>query len=120
NSSVTSSRQKYSAELAVLLESRRRRRRSRLRRRRGRAALVVAALAVCISLGLVVAGFTTAEAVLGSCSLSSLKPIPIGQTSFLYAADGSVLGSIPAERHRQPVGLRHVSFWMKEATVAIE
>jgi membrane peptidoglycan carboxypeptidase len=116
---VSPSRQQRLAELAVLLEGRRRRR-SRLRRRRHRAALVVVALAICIPLGLVVAGFTTAEAVLASCSLGSLKPIEIGQTSFLYAADGSLLGSIPAERHRQPVALRQVSFWMKEATVAIE
>ncbi len=66
------------------------------------------------------AGFATAEAFLGSCSLSSLKPIPIGQTSFLYAADGSVLGSIPAQHHRQPVRLRAVSHWMQSATVAVE
>ncbi len=66
------------------------------------------------------AGFTTAEAFLGSCSLSSLKPIDIGQTSFLYAADGSLLGSIPAQRHRQPVRLRAVSHWMQSATVAVE
>jgi penicillin-binding protein 1A len=82
--------------------------------------LVVAALAICLPLGLVVAGFTTAEAFLGSCSLSSLKPIDIGQTSFLYAADGSLLGSIPAQRHRQPVHLRAVSHWMQSATVAVE
>jgi penicillin-binding protein 1A len=116
---VSPSRKQRLAELAVLLDGRRRRR-SRLRRRRRRVALALAALAIAIPLGLVVAGFTTAEAFLGSCSLGSLKPIEIGQTSFLYAADGSVLGSIPAERHRQPVALRHVSFWMREATVAIE
>jgi penicillin-binding protein 1A len=82
--------------------------------------LLVVALAICVPLGLAAAGFTTAEAVLASCSLSSLKPIDIGQTSFVYAADGSVLGSIPAQRHRQPVPLRAVSHWMKSATVAVE
>jgi penicillin-binding protein 1A len=80
----------------------------------------VAALAICIPLGVVVAGFTTAEAFLASCTLSTLKPIEIGQTSFLYAADGSLLGSIPAQRHRQPVPLRAVSHWMQSATVAVE
>ena len=78
------------------------------------------AFAIAVPLGLVVAGFTTAEAFLGSCSLGSLKPIEIGQTSFLYAADGSLLGSIPAQRHRQPVRLRAVSHWMQSATVAVE
>jgi membrane peptidoglycan carboxypeptidase len=116
---VSPSRQQRASELAALLDGRRRRR-SRSRRRRGRAALVVAVLAICIPLGLVAAGFTTAEAFLASCSLSSLKPIDIGQTSFLYAADGSVLGSIPAQRHRQPVRLRAVSHWMQSATVAVE
>ena len=44
----------------------------------------------------------------------------IGQNSFVYAADGSLLGSIPAERNRQPVEYSKVSPWMKKATVAIE
>ncbi len=82
--------------------------------------MVVAAIAVAVPVGVVAAGFGTAEAFLSSCSLSTLKAIPIGQTSFLYAADGSLLGSIPAERHRQPVPLRAVSHWMKAATVAVE
>jgi penicillin-binding protein 1A len=117
---VSPSRQRRLAELAVLLDGRRRRRRSRIRRRRRRVALVVAAFAIAVPLGLAVAGFTSAEAFLGSCSLASLKPIEIGQTSFLYAADGSLLGSIPAQRHRQPVPLGAVSHWMKDATVAVE
>ena len=82
--------------------------------------LAVVVLAICIPAGLVAAGFTTAEAFLNSCTLGSLKPIHIGQTSFLYAADGSLLGSIPAVRHRQPVRLHDVSHWMQQATVAVE
>ena len=35
------------------------------------------------------------------CDLADLKPVTIGQNSFVYAADGSLLGAIPAERNRQ-------------------
>ena len=44
----------------------------------------------------------------------------IGQNSFVYAADGSLLGSIPAEKNRQPVTLPRISKWMRLATIAIE
>ncbi|HST25302.1 MAG TPA: PBP1A family penicillin-binding protein [Gaiellaceae bacterium] len=115
---MSPSQRRTQAELMLLLNGRRRRRLTRRKRRR--AALVVAVLVIGIPAGLAVAGFTTAEAFLSSCNLNQLKPIDIGQTSFLYAADGSLLGSIPAERHRQPVRLGAVSYWMKEATVAVE
>jgi penicillin-binding protein 1A len=46
--------------------------------------------------------------------------VRIGQNSFVYAADGSLLGAIPSERNRQPVPLRRVSPWLVKATVAIE
>ena len=36
---------------------------------------------------------------------TSLRPVGIGQNTFVYAADGTSLGSIPAERNRQPVPL---------------
>ena len=82
--------------------------------------MVIAALALGIPAILAAVGFTAAEAFQASCSLDSLKPIAIGQNSFIYAADGSLLGSIPAERHRQPVSLARVSPWMGKATVATE
>ena len=50
-----------------------------------------------------------AQAFINSCSLASLKPVSIGENSFVYAADGSVLGSIPAEQNRQPVALDQMS-----------
>jgi penicillin-binding protein 1A len=102
------------------------RRRRRNRRRRDRAqsrrfvlvsilAIVLAGLAV-----LVAAAFTGAQAFVNSCSLASLKPVSIGENSFVYAADGSVLGAIPAEQNRQPVALDQMSPLLLEATVAIE
>ena len=55
-----------------------------------------------------------------ACDLGDLKPVTIGQNTFVYAADGSLLGSIPAERNRQPVRLSRMSRWLPKATVAIE
>src|SRR5262249_57080788 len=65
-------------------------------------------------------GCTAAAALSSSCSLSSLKRVGMGQNSFVYAADGSFLGSIPAERNRQPVPLRRISPWLRKGAVAIE
>ena len=54
------------------------------------------------------------------CDLSALKPVKIGENTFVYAADGSLLGAIPAERNREVVPLRSMSPWLTRATVAIE
>ena len=54
---------------------------------------------------LAVSSFTGAAVFMSSCDLDSLKPVEVGENSFVYAADGSLLGSIPAERNRQPVAL---------------
>jgi penicillin-binding protein 1A len=98
--------------------SRRQRRRSRARHRRK--AAVVAAIVVVV-LGLIAAaGITGAATVAPRCDLNRLRPVEIGQNSFVYAADGSLLGSIPAEKNRQPVKLHRISKWMRLATVAIE
>jgi penicillin-binding protein 1A len=100
------------------LRSRRQRRRARARHRR-RFALAAAALVV--ALGLVAAGGITGAAALGPrCDLDRLRPVEIGQNSFVYAADGSLLGSIPAEKNRQPIALNRISKWMRLATIAIE
>jgi penicillin-binding protein 1A len=55
-----------------------------------------------------------------SCDLNSLRPVAVGENSFVYAADGSVLGAIPAERNRTPVSRQHMARWLPSATVAIE
>ena len=98
---------------------RRRRERARARRRRVTVLLavgLVGSLGVLLALG----GFGGAAALSSECNLSSLRPVAIGQNSFVYAADGSLLGSIPAERNRQPVRLASISPWVAKATVAIE
>ena len=68
-----------------------------------------------------VAAAIAGTAVYGSsCDLSKLQPVAVGENSFIYAADGSVLGAIPAERNRTPVSTRNINPWMAKATVAIE
>jgi penicillin-binding protein 1A len=72
---------------------------------------------------LVAAGIAGASAVMTfapRCDLSALHPVKIGQNTFVYAADGSLLGAIPAERNRQVVPLAQMSRWLPLATVAIE
>jgi len=101
-------------------------RRQRQRRLRERAATkrlaVFGAIGFLLTvLGVVVAAaFTGVSAFASSCSLSALDEVPIEQNSFVYAADGSLLGSIPAERNRQPLGLAEMSDWLEKGTVAIE
>jgi penicillin-binding protein 1A len=106
------------------LMTQRRRRRQRRQRERTAARRFILMAALVVVLGglaaLAAAAFTAASAFKSSCDLSSLKPVAIGQNSFVYAADGSLLGAIPAERNRQPVTLQQVSPWMTKATIAIE
>jgi penicillin-binding protein 1A len=98
----------------------RRKRRERTRRQRKRFGHLVAGGGLITLLVLVVTGFTGAAVWMSSCNLDDLKPVNNGQNSFVYAADGSLLGSIPAEKNRQPVDLSDMSRWVPEATVAIE
>jgi penicillin-binding protein 1A len=112
-------------ELARRLEDDSYRRRSRRQRRRNRArqrkriAIVVGLIVLALG-GVAAAGITGAATVAPRCDLDNLRPVEIGQNSFVYAADGSLLGSIPAEKNRQPVPLQQVSKWMRLGTIAIE
>jgi penicillin-binding protein 1A len=90
----------------------------RKRRRRGAVVAVTAIMALAAVAG--VAGTAGVVAYGSSCDLSSLRSVRIGQNTFLYAADGSLLGSIPAERNRQPVKADQMSLWVRKATIAVE
>src|SRR5438105_4021855 len=104
----------------LVIAVRRRRRRERTKARHRRFARLVL-LGLIIGLGLlVVSGFTGAAVWMSSCDLKSLRPVQVGENSFIYAADGSLLGSIPAEKNRQPVTMAQISPWVPKATVAIE
>jgi penicillin-binding protein 1A len=104
-----------------LLGARRRRKRRHDRiRRRKRAAILLGvfgggAIAIFLTVGL-----GAGAALTSGCDLNSLRPVEIGQNSFVFAADGSLLGTIPAEKNRQPVALSQMSPWLPKATVAIE
>ena len=43
------------------------------------------------------------------CDLNALRPVAVGQNSFVYAANGTELGVIPAERNRTPVTRGEIS-----------
>jgi penicillin-binding protein 1A len=90
----------------------------RKRRRRGAVVAVVAILALATAAA--VGGTAAVLAYGSSCDLGSLRDIDIGANSFVYAADGSLLGSIPAERNREPVTAADMALFIRKATIAIE
>ena len=98
----------------------RRRKRLSRKRRRKRAGLASVLAVLAVLAVLVCVGLGSAYTFSSSCNLSSLQPVAIGQNSFVYAADNSLLGAIPAERNREPVSLSAVSPWVAKSTVAIE
>jgi penicillin-binding protein 1A len=79
---------------------------------------VVAILALGAMAG--VAGTAAVLAYGSSCDLDSLRSVDIGANTFVFAADGSLLGSIPAERNREPVTAEGMALWIRKATIAIE
>src|SRR5438552_865193 len=88
-------------DLPDLMRGRRRRARRRQQgSRRRRLTLLGVLLGVVFATVLLTVGFGGAIAYKAGCSLSSLRPINIGENSFIYAADGSRLGAIPSERNR--------------------
>ncbi len=102
------------------LTTRRKRRRSRARARHKRVVRLMFLVLVGGLLLLVASSFTGAAVWMSRCDLNDLKPIGTEQNSFVYAADGSLLGSIPAEKNRQPVARNQISNWVPKAIVAIE
>jgi penicillin-binding protein 1A len=98
---------------------RKRKRSSRIARRR-RAGAAVGTLVIVVAIIFVTVGAGAGTALSASCDLNTLRPVEIGANSFVYAYDGSLLGSIPAERNREPVTSAQMSKWLPRATVAIE
>ena len=118
------SRRRRSARGSDALELRllrRRRQRKKERKHRGRkVALLLALLVLLAVLAGGAASLGGATEINKRCDLDKLRPVAIGQNTFVYAADGSFLGTIPAEKNRTPVELRTVSPWMRKAILAIE
>ena len=97
---------------------RRRKRRERDRRRRGRRTVLLAVFVAVPAVVLAVAAVGGTVAFGSSCNLNALRPVAVGENSFVYASDGSLLGAIPAERNRTPVSSGAISPWLGKATVA--
>jgi penicillin-binding protein 1A len=107
-------------EEAVFGHRRRRKRRQERIRRRKRVAIVLGVLGGVVVAIFLSVGLGAGAALTSGCDLNSLRPVEIGQNSFVFAANGSLLGTIPAEKNRQPVALSEMSPWLPKATVAIE
>ena len=109
-------------QLPELPEFERRRRRTRRtkRRRKQKYVLLLIAALVAVLIVLPVGGAGGAAVMCANVDLDELRPVEIGENSFIYAADNTLLGSIPAEKNRQPVPLDKISEWMPRATIAIE
>jgi penicillin-binding protein 1A len=57
---------------------------------------------------------------IAACDPASAHPRPLGSDTFVYAANGTMLGAVPTGRNREPVPLERMSPWLPKATVAIE
>ncbi|HVA31308.1 MAG TPA: transglycosylase domain-containing protein [Gaiellaceae bacterium] len=108
------------ADLAAVVAARR----ARLNRRRRspRRPLVTVAVALAVVGVAALAGGAVAgrALLLDSCSLATLRPIALGENSFLYASDGALLGVVPSKMNREPLPLARMSPWLPAATIAIE
>jgi penicillin-binding protein 1A len=107
-------------DLERLLAARHARLRRRHRKRRSVLLVVTLLLAALIALALATVAFTGSRILLSTCSLSDLRPLSLGENSFLYTDNMRLLGVVPSATNRQPLPLSQISHWLPEATVAIE
>src|SRR3954470_16908796 len=100
--------------------------RQRKTRKRGRGgvrskallALVVVALFAAIGV-LSVAGYVIAVAA-SAPDLNELQPIDKGESSVIFAADGSRLGYVQSDEIRTPVTWKDMPEYLRDAAIAIE
>jgi penicillin-binding protein 1A len=97
-----------------------RQRRARTRGKRKRRTTLIFVILLVIVLAVIASSVGAVARFRSDCNLNDLKAVQIGENSFVYAANGSLLGAIPAEHNRTPVALWRVSPWMSKATVSIE
>ena len=64
--------------------------------------------------------FTGQQILLSQCSLKDLRPLALGENSFLYTDNGQLLGVVPSATNRQPLPLYKIAPSLPQATVAIE
>src|SRR5919206_2444314 len=102
----------------------RRERQRRRRRNKGGPTKVLFGLLGLLFTGAVIAGIVAVAWVINVAnsapSLDTKKPIELGATSRIYAADGTRLGFINASIIRTPVNSSQIPEVVRQATVAIE
>src|SRR5207237_6845270 len=64
--------------------------------------------------------FTGQQILLSQCDLSDLRPLALGENSFLYTDNMQLLGVVPSATNRQPLPLSRIAPSLPAATVAIE
>jgi penicillin-binding protein 1A len=96
--------------------------RLRRRNRKRRSIVLVGALllASIVALLLATVAFTGQQILLSQCDLSDLRPLALGENSFLYTDNMQLLGVVPSATNRQPLPLSRIAPSLPEATVAIE
>ena len=99
---------------------RKHKRRRRNGGRRSKILLALAVLGITVAVALLsVAGYVLAVAA-SAPDLSELKPQNKGETSVIYAADGSRLGFVQSDEIRTPIAWKDMTPDLRSATVAIE
>jgi penicillin-binding protein 1A len=107
-------------DLEGLLAARHARLRRRHRKRRGVLLVAAMLLAAVIALTLATVAFTGRQILLTTCTTNDLRPLALGENSFLYTNNMRLLGVVPSATNRQPLPLTQISPWLPQATVAIE
>jgi len=100
-----------------VLRRRKRRRSNGKGKRKRRTTLILGALLIVV-LAVIASGVGAVAAFRSSCDLTTLRPVEIGQNSFVFAANGSLLGSIPAERNRAPALAPNTGIRLTASTTA--
>ena len=96
--------------------------RLRRRNRKRRSILLFGALllASLIALLLATVAFTGQQILLSQCNLAEVRPLALGENSFLYTDNGQKLGVVPSATNRQRLPLSQIAPSLPQATVAIE
>ena len=101
-------------------------RRDRLRRGRrhggpAKALLIILGVLLVVGIGAGIAGGAYVYSIASDApSISDLKPLAKGESSVVYAADGTKLGTIESDIQRTPVASTAIPQAMRDATVAVE
>jgi len=96
--------------------------RLRRRNRKRRSILLFGALLLASLMALLLAtvAFTGQQILLSQCNLAEVRPLALGENSFLYTDNGQKLGVVPSATNRQRLPLSQIAPSLPQATVAIE